>query len=95
MAANTDPLCINLFSTSAFHMGETFTSFELLEERLQKHSEEDFVHYWRRDTRTVKGAQLKTTRPIAARLKYYSIRYACVHGGQKFARRGQGQRNKQ
>lgn len=89
---NTD--CIDVIGNHVFLAGETFDSFEELEERLRKHSEEDFVHYWRRDTRTIKGALMKTTRPLAARLKYYSIRYACVHGGQKFAKRGQGQRSK-
>lgn len=91
-----DQACIiDVLSEYVFLEGETFRSYELLEERLQKHSDADFVHYWRRDTRTVEGALTKTSRPIALRLKYYSLRYACVHGGQKFAKRGQGQRSKQ
>lgn len=86
---------IDVIGKHVFLTGETFQSFEELEERLKKHSEEDFVHYWRRDTRTIKGALTKTSRLLAERLKYYSMRYACVHGGQKFARRGHGQRKKQ
>lgn len=89
------PECIDVLSNYVFLSGETFSSYEQLENRLKKHSEQDFVYYWRRDTRTIKGALTKTSRPLAARLKYYSIRYACVHGGQKFAKRGHGQRTKQ
>lgn len=92
--SGVDPV-IEVFGMYVFQLGEMFDSFEEVEERLRKHSERNFVTYWRRDTRTVKGALMKTARPIAARLKYYSIRYACVHGGQKVVKRGQGHRSKQ
>lgn len=75
-----------------FQLGECFNSYDDLLERLEKHSRESFVFYWRRDTRTVEGAIMKTTRPISKCLKYYSVRYACIHGGQKYAGRGEGHR---
>lgn len=86
---------ISVLGNYVFTVGEQFNSYEELLLRLEKHSLADFVHYWRRDTRTVEGAVMKTTRPIAKRLKYYSLRYACVHGGQKYSTRGQGRRNTQ
>lgn len=78
-----------------FRVGETFDSYDQLLERIKLHSSESFVCYWRRDTRTVKGAFMKTTRSIATHLKYYSVRYACVFGGQVFRSRGLGRRQTQ
>lgn len=88
------PITTIVHSCHALHVGDSFASYELLEQRLKRHTAADFVTYWRRDTRTVRGALMKTSRPIAQRLRYYSVRYACVHGGQKFDRRGIGQRQK-
>lgn len=82
-------------SMKSFKPGECFNSFEDLKERMEAHSREDFVFYWLRDSRTVAGAFMKTSRPIEKRLKYYSCRYACVFGGQKFHTRGHGRRNAQ
>ncbi|XP_059609978.1 uncharacterized protein LOC132257196 [Phlebotomus argentipes] len=76
-----------------FKLGDSFGSYSELEERLEAHSKESFVTYWRRDTRTVKGAHRKTSRPISSNLIYYSLRLACVFGGQKFSPRGQGKRS--
>lgn len=78
-----------------FCVGETFNSYDELLERMDLHSSESYVYYWRRDTRTVKGAGMKTTRAIASHLKYYSVRYACVFGGQVFRSRGLGRRQTQ
>lgn len=75
-----------------FKIGELFNSYEELQNRMKLHTEKSFVHYWRRDSRTVKGAYMKTSRPIAQRLQYYALRYACVYGGQKFLSRGSGLR---
>ncbi|XP_028982620.1 uncharacterized protein LOC107048304 [Diachasma alloeum] len=79
----------------AFHLGEMFNSYEELEEKLEKFSKRSLVHYWRRDSRTVSGAHMKTARPISERLKYYSVKYACIYGGQKFLPRGAGRRQSQ
>ena len=78
-----------------FHLGEMFDSYEELEQKLERFSKQSFVHYWRRDSRTVNGAHMKTARPISARLKYYSVKYACIYGGQKFLPRGAGRRQSQ
>ncbi|XP_011302304.1 uncharacterized protein [Fopius arisanus] len=79
----------------AFHLGEMFNSYEELEDKLEKFSKRSLVHYWRRDSRTVSGAHMKTARPISERLKYYSVKYACIYGGQKFLPRGAGRRQSQ
>ncbi|XP_018403066.1 PREDICTED: uncharacterized protein LOC108779993 [Cyphomyrmex costatus] len=79
----------------SFHLGEVFDSYEELEKKLARVSKHTFVHYWRRDSRTVSGAHMKTSRPISERLKYYSVKYACIYGGQRFLPRGAGRRQSQ
>lgn len=78
-----------------FHIGDLFDSYEDLENKLDAYSQRNFVHYWRRDSRTVNGAHMKTSRPICEKLKYYSVKYACIYGGQKFLPRGAGRRQSQ
>lgn len=80
---------------ASFHLGEKFDSYEELEQKLEKFSKQSLVHYWRRDSRTVSGAHMKTSRPINECLKYYSVKYACIYGGQKFLPRGAGRRQSQ
>lgn len=79
----------------SFRLGEMFDSYEKLEQKLDRVSKHTLVHYWRRDSRTVSGAHMKTARPISERLKYYSVKYACIYGGQKFLPRGAGRRQSQ
>ncbi|EFN79113.1 hypothetical protein EAI_11696 [Harpegnathos saltator] len=79
----------------SFRLGEMFNSYEELEQKLERFSKCSLVHYWRRDSRTVSGAHMKTARPISERLKYYSVKYACIYGGQKFLPRGAGRRQSQ
>ncbi|XP_017877554.1 uncharacterized protein LOC108623508 [Ceratina calcarata] len=79
----------------SFHLGEMFDSYEQLEHKLERFSKHSLVHYWRRDSRTVNGAHMKTARPISECLKYYSVKYACIYGGQKFLPRGAGRRQSQ
>ncbi|KAL6429187.1 hypothetical protein ACFW04_008136 [Cataglyphis niger] len=79
----------------SFRLGEMFDSYEELEQKLDRFSKHSLVHYWRRDSRTVSGAHMKTARPISERLKYYSVKYACIYGGQKFLPRGAGRRQSQ
>ncbi|XP_058839527.1 uncharacterized protein LOC131695008 [Topomyia yanbarensis] len=77
-------------SEHSFRQGECFSSYEQFIARLERHSANDFVHYWRRDSRTIEGAALKTARPIAAALRYYSVRYSCIFGGQRFTTKSTG-----
>lgn len=79
----------------SFQLGEMFDSYEELEQKLELFSRRSLVHYWRRDSRTVSGAHMKTARPISERLRYYSVKYACIYGGQKFLPRGAGRRQSQ
>ena len=80
-------------SDACFQLGEKFSSFEDLEKKIQLYKKAKFVELWRRDCRTITAARKRgVDRPIKAVLKYYQLKYCCVHGGQKFTPRGTGKR---
>lgn len=81
---------ITIESAFSFRPGETFPSYDQFLTRLEQHSQRDLVHYWRRDSRTIEGASMKTSCPIQPALRYYSVRYACIFGGQKFETKATG-----
>ena len=77
-------------SSTTFQLGE---KFEDLEAKLDRYKNENFVELWRRDCRTITAARKRgVDRPLKAELKYYQLKYCCVHGGQKFTARGDGKR---
>ncbi len=76
-----------------FTVGHTFSSFEELETALDRYKKKNYVDFWRRDSRTIAAAQKRgVDRPLNAELKYYEIKYCCIHGGQSFKSRGAGKR---
>ena len=52
-----------------------------------------FVKFWKREARTVEAAQKRVNRYLSPGLKYYQLKYACIHGGQAFRAKGKGQRS--
>ena len=67
--------------------------FRGFREKIQLYKKAKFVELWRRDCRTITAARKRgVDRPIKAELKYYQLKYCCVHGGQKFTPRGTGKR---
>ncbi|XP_055530786.1 uncharacterized protein LOC129721806 [Wyeomyia smithii] len=89
MMTDGQPLVL-VESEFSFRQGECFDTYELFLAKLEKHSANDLVYYWRRDSRTIGGAALKTARPIADVLRYYSVRYSCIFGGQRFETKSTG-----
>ncbi|EAT43618.1 AAEL004955-PA [Aedes aegypti] len=83
-------LLIEIQSEYCFRPQECFNSYEEFLAKMEQHSSKDLVYYWRRDSRTIEGAALKTSRPIAPALRYYSVRYSCIFGGQKFEPKSSG-----
>ena len=70
-----------------------FASIEELEAKIELFKKDNFVELWKRDSRTIAAARKRgVDRPLSPRLKYYEVKYCCVHGGQAFKPRGQGQR---
>ena len=77
----------------SFKLGEKFYSFDELEAKLDLYKKEAFVELWRRDCRTIEAARKRgVDRPLKPELKYFQLKYCCVHGGQKFKPRGDGKR---
>ncbi|XP_058463851.1 uncharacterized protein LOC131438073 [Malaya genurostris] len=87
---NNDRTLVPIESEHSLRQGECFDSYEQFVDRLERHSANDLVYYWRRDSRTIGGAALKTARPIATALRYYSVRYSCIFGGQRFTTKSTG-----
>ena len=78
---------------NSFVFGDCFESFAKLEARVEKFENSHFVKFWKRDTRTVEAARKRMNKSIKPELKYYEIKYCCIHGGQHFKSQGKGLRN--
>ena len=80
-------------AAASFYVGQKFSKFQYLEQHLKRYEEQQFVKFWRRDSRTIQAAQKRVNKPIRDQLKYYAITYSCIHGGKKFKARGEGKRS--
>ena len=74
-----------------FFLGEHFTSYDDLREKVEKFEEENFVSLWIRDSHTIEAAKVKKIYNPA--ITFYEIRYACKHGGRKFKSESTGVRS--
>ena len=74
-----------------FYIGQHFTSYDDLKEKMKKYEVENFVNVWIRDSRTIEAARVKKEYNPA--IKFYEIRYACKHGGRKFKSESTGTRS--
>ena len=70
--------------TEVFTVGESFENYETLEKKLKDFEKASFSQFWKRDTRTVTTARKRLDRPLSPALKYYEIKYCCIHRGQAF-----------
>ena len=87
-AVSTDVAC-----TCTLTIGEKFKNLEEFESKLEAFKKKAFVEYWRRDSRTICAARKRgIDRPLKAELKYYEVKYCCIHGGRSFKPRGTGSR---
>ena len=77
----------------SFSVGDSFRSFSELEEKLQIFKAKKYVEFWRRDARTIKAVQNRLNRAINPSLKYYELKYCCIHGGREFKPKGKGIRH--
>lgn len=72
--------------------GDLFSTYDELETKLKTYERQHFVQFWKRDARTVEAAKKRLDRFIKPELKYYEIKYCCIHGGQSFKGKGKGSR---
>ena len=65
-------------------IGDTFNSFEELDEKIKTFEKNAFVKLWRRDSRTIERAlRIAPKRQFNEALKYTAVTYNCIHGGRK------------
>ncbi len=76
-----------------FTVGELFESFDVLEKKLDEYKQKNFVEFWKRDSRTIAAAKKRVDRPLKSQLKYYEVKFCCIHGGLSFKPKGKGIRN--
>lgn len=82
-------------AATEFVVGESFTSYEQLEEKVKIYERSNFVQLGHRDSRTLEAARKRV--PIRVdgankELKYYSIHLTCVFGGKKYKNKSTGKR---
>ncbi|XP_068228108.1 uncharacterized protein [Palaemon carinicauda] len=76
-----------------FSVGDTFSSYTELEEKLKSFQSTNYTQLWKRDSRTIATAcKRKPNRHFNTDIKFYELRYSCVHGGRKHTSKSEGQR---
>jgi zinc finger SWIM domain-containing protein 3 len=76
-----------------FVIGDTFDTFENLEEKIKLYEDKNFVKFWKREAKTIVAAKKRVDRHLKPDLKYYQLRYCCINGGQGFRAKGTGARS--
>ena len=75
-----------------FGLGVSFSSYEELERTLKSFEANTYSKFWKREARTIEAARKRTYRHLSPTLKYYQLKYTCIHGGQSFRPKGKGTR---
>ena len=94
MAARVDER-VDVPSLVKFNVGESFTSYKCLQEKIKQYEAEKCVQFTHRDSRTLETAKKRVPGRVACankELVYYTIHYACVFGGKNYQNKGTGQR---
>jgi len=80
----------------ALAVGDSFSSFQELQDKIAQLENDETLSLWKRDSRTIEKARAKgLKRYIKPELLFYSLQYACCHGGRKFKSRSTGTRTHQ
>ena len=77
--------------SKTFCLGEHFTSYDDIKEKMRKCEKENFVNLWVRDSRAIEAARVKKNYNPAIQL--YEVRYACKHGRKNFKSESPGERS--
>ena len=82
-------------AATGFVVGESFTSYKQLEEKVKIYEKSNFVQLGHRDSRTLEAARKRVPKRVEGannELKYYSIHLTCVFGGKKYKNKSTGKR---
>ena len=64
-----------------FKVGDSFSSITDLKEAIERYKSENFCDLYTWDSQTIENAAQKGIKiPMLPQLKYYHIKYGCVHG---------------
>ena len=73
-----------------FSLNEKFSSYSELQTKVDNYCRTKYIQLWKRDSRTINSAIKKKNLSAERvsvddiiRLKYYSIKYSCIHGRRK------------
>ena len=77
----------------SFSVGDLFSTFDELEAKVKAYECTRFVQFWKRDARTIEAAKKCLNKFLKPDLKYYELKYCCIHGGQAFKAKGKGSRS--
>ena len=72
--------------TSLFGVGDRFSSYKELEERIKVYEEANFIQLGHQDSRTLEDAKKRTLKGVENAnkdLKYYSLCLSCNYGSKK------------
>ena len=82
--------------TMALNVGDRFNSLKELEEAIKNNEVEYSVSLYKRERRSIASARKKgIKRTLNDDLLFYSMHYACYHGGKNFKSRSKGKRPNQ
>ncbi|XP_043270291.1 uncharacterized protein [Venturia canescens] len=72
-------------SNVSLSVGAKFDSITQIEESILAFGKEKFCFFYKRDCETIEKCRKRgITRWLNADLKYYYLKYSCIHGGKKF-----------
>jgi len=75
-----------------FDLGETFTSYDKLLEKKKKFEQSHYVQLYTSDSRTIAAAKRRVNSHVDPALRFYTLKFCCVHGGKSFKAKGKGLR---
>ena len=80
----------------AFVIGEKFSSFSELKDKIDEFQKTNFVQLYVRRSRSIEAtAKHAPKKQFNEELKYSEIEYSCIHGGKDFKSTSTGERSNQ
>ena len=88
----------NTSSSCNFVVGECFSSYKQLKDKVEAYEKARSIQLGYRDSRTLEAAKKRVPKRVEGanfELKYYSIHLACLFGGRSFKSKCKGMRKHQ
>uniref|UniRef100_A0A1X7USG1 ZSWIM3 N-terminal domain-containing protein n=1 Tax=Amphimedon queenslandica TaxID=400682 RepID=A0A1X7USG1_AMPQE len=80
-------------ASDSFSVGDLFTSFDELQQSVEKYQKKGSLQFYIRDSRSMEAALKRNTKKqLKPDLKYAEITYCCIYGGKKYKATTKGKR---